>query len=92
MGDNEHTPTTDVIRWRASHDAARFGFLQELSFEAQFDRWLAAHDERIRASVAAEIEALAVAMRNGDGWDEEWSTREVRDAVQYAASIARGVS
>jgi len=45
----EHTPTTEVIRERATKHAARFGFLQELSFEDQFDRWLEAHDREIAA-------------------------------------------
>lgn len=35
--------------------------------------------------VAQGICELGRAMREADGWDEEWSTREVRDALNIAA-------
>lgn len=35
--------------------------------------------------VAQQVRNLGHAMREADGWDEEWSTREVRDALNIAA-------
>lgn len=35
--------------------------------------------------LAQGVRNLGRAMREADGWDEEWSTREVRDALNIAA-------
>lgn len=81
----EHTPTTEVIRERATKHAARFGFLQELSYEDQFDRWLEAHDARI-ASEAAEraLREAATDMRS-DKDPGHWNLR-VNGDPEHAAS------
>lgn len=59
-------------------------------FSAPYDAWLAEHDARIRAECAQKARELGTAMREADGWDEEWSTREVRDALNIAADKIDG--
>lgn len=65
----------------------RLGFSEYTLFTPEA---LAAHDANLRAEIAAEIRALQTDMRDGNGWDEDWSTREVRDALAKAATIAEG--
>lgn len=90
---SDYTPTTEKVRERASRDAARFGFLQEMDFERQFDRWLAAHDREVRAKelrdAATEIhdavwtdDDVAQAQRRRDTWDWVSGTS---DGVEFAA-------
>ena len=58
----------------------------------EFDSGMARHDAQVRTEIAAAIRTLQSDMREGNDWDEEWSTREVRDALGYAATIAEGTS
>lgn len=45
MNAEEYTPTTAVIRTRASRDDPDF-----IQARAEFDRWLAQHDAEVRAN------------------------------------------
>ncbi|MBE7701235.1 hypothetical protein H9623_13110 [Oerskovia sp. Sa1BUA8] len=52
----EYTPTTDVVRaeyWE--HGAYRYGRARGDEFEAEFDRWLAAHEAEVRERIAQDI-------------------------------------
>lgn len=57
---------------------------------APFNQWLAERDAKIRTECAEVARDLGNAMREADGWDEEWSTREVRDALHIAADKIDG--
>lgn len=94
----EHTPTDDDMRafyaehaeevFRSWHPGQRVPTREE--FLAPLDQWMAERDARIRTECAQKARDLAVAMREGDGWDDEWSTREVRDALDIAADLIEG--
>lgn len=57
---------------------------------APFNQWLTEHDAKIRTECAEVARDLGTAMRDGIGWDDEWSTREVRDALNIAADKIDG--
>ncbi|WP_353707258.1 hypothetical protein ABRQ22_14725 [Cellulosimicrobium sp. ES-005] len=45
-------------------------------------------DDPLEAA-ALRVEELATDMREGNGWEDEWSSREIRDAVLHAADVVR---
>lgn len=80
------TPTEEEVR----HDFANMQDWRYDERRAEFNRMLDVRDEAVRAHCAAIVRELAEAMRNSVGWDEEWSTREVRDALGIAADMIEG--
>lgn len=80
------TPTEEEAR----HDFASLVDWRYDERRAEFNRMLDVRDEAMRAHCAAMVRSLAEDMRNSVGWDEEWSTREVRDALGIAADKIDG--
>lgn len=80
------TPTEEEAR----HDFASLVDWRYDERRAEFNRMLDVRDEALRKHCAQIVRELAEAMRNGDGWDDEWSTREVRDALGIAADKIDG--
>jgi len=66
-----YTPSTDVVRaeyWE--HGAYRYGAARGDEFQAEFDRWLAAHEESVRADhekAVRERIAQDIVRELGDG-------------------------
>lgn len=80
------TPTEEEVR----HDFANMQDWRYDERRAEFNRMLDVRDQAMRAHCAGIVRDLAEAMRNSVGWDEEWSTREVRDALGIAADKIDG--
>ena len=53
---DDYTPTTDVVRDAVTFPRRRLGEPRDMT-EAEFSRWLAAHDAEIRAEALAPIRA-----------------------------------
>lgn len=83
---DENTPTEEEAR----HDYAVLVDWRYDERRAEFNRMLDVRDQAMRAHCAGMVRNLAQAMRDGVGWDEEWSTREVRDALGIAADKIDG--
>lgn len=76
MSDDEYTPSTDEIReqvtWQFDGEA------EKRAGEA-FDRWLAMHDERLRADIASDVRGYWYAC--GDLIDSNNGARLAFEAV-----------
>lgn len=61
-----YTPSTDEIRGNYIEDGLYGEFNQSMA-EAEFDRWLAAHDAEVRAEERARIvAAIDTALQNAE--------------------------
>lgn len=76
----EHTPTTECVReFYVKVQASVLIDGDWEAKEAEFDRWLAAHEQQLRERIAAEIE------KHVAEHDAPWN-----GALDLAAEIARG--
>lgn len=83
---DEQTPTEEEVQ----HDFASLVDWRYDQRVLEFRRMLAVRDEALRKDCAQTVRNLAQAMRDGNGWDDEWSTREVRDALNIGADMIDG--
>ena len=76
----DYTPTTDQVRdFYVKFQSSVLIDGDWEAKEAEFDRWLAAHEQQLRERIAAEIE------KHEAEHDDPWN-----GALDLAAEIARG--
>ncbi|WP_353707624.1 hypothetical protein ABRQ22_17335 [Cellulosimicrobium sp. ES-005] len=93
MSDDDYTPSTDEVRADYVRDHTRnfdsymtgrsLASEQEV-YGARFDRWLAAHDESVRAEERADVARLIEEAADDDDAPHLW-----KRGMEHAAWIAR---
>src|SRR5690606_29822895 len=91
---SDYTPSDHEIRARAVAGAIRTIRMADEKAEAQYDRWIAAHNESVRAAererIAQDILAEADRIDPSDDWPEDgFTTAFAADGLRKAARIVR---
>lgn len=84
MSDNEYTPTTGMIRDRHSQYVSEAGGVadREAKRDADFDRWLAAHDAQVREEGATAMREAAAATLSAHNWGTHGHDQTPSDLVR----------
>lgn len=86
---SEYTPSTGEVRRRYAY--ARSAGNKNQSAVAEFDRWLAAHDAEVRASLVTEEPEGEVEYRVFDREGELWAgSSTLEEAMHYLAQDPTG--
>jgi hypothetical protein len=84
----DYTPTTDEVREWYGDDVTDADRAWELAKRAEFDRWLAAHDEEVLDKAARRAWEI---LRHGDQcWRRDSTELNCECTVKYVVRAIRG--
>lgn len=88
---NDYTPTTEEIRVIYIGTREEFVKPWQSNRPAEFDRWLAAHDAEVRASVVAEEPEWEYRISDGEFIHYTSSQSRVTRALQRGLDVRRRI-